>query len=239
VSIQTNISLLSISNSSTSTDNEEQIEINQQSSDRDSSSSREGSSPLPDESEEPKVKHTIDLDPYILHKHLNGISSTVSSLVETDIDKSVNELFDENKSSYLWQNNDYDPRSIRPPPFSQYIKQVRDSKNKIKPVQRRSARIPVRTTKAEQLKLARQQSASENRPDPPQMRSFTAIPQQHSTNRISRSRPNSRSSFRQSESARSCKVALRSDGPLHLSSLLIKQMRQDIQSNRGKYLFHG
>jgi hypothetical protein len=198
-----------------------------------------------DESEEHKAKH-VDLDPYILDKHLNGISSTTSNLFETEIDESVNELFDGNKSSYQWQNDDYDPRSIRPPPFSQHMKHVREARIKLKSTQRRSARIPVRTTKAEQLKLARQRTASEHnssRPHPhpsiaaSQQRFTFKSPVMSSINHISHSRTNSNGSFKQSESARSCKEALRSNAPLHLSSMLAKQMRQDIKSNRGNYLY--
>jgi hypothetical protein len=248
--MQTNLSLLSISDSSKSSQDEDEIDVNQYSRDRDLSSSRESISPLLEESEEPKSKH-IDLDPYIFNKHLKGITSTMNNLVESDFDKSVNELFEGSSSSFRWQNDDYNARLIRPPPFSQYMKTLRESRTKIKPIDRRSARIPVRTTKAEQLKLARQQSANENKPNLPHVRPSTTIPQytssfnssvRHptipSTNRITRTRATSNCSFRQSESARSCKVALGSNGPLLLSSILVKQMRQDIQSNRGKYSKH-
>jgi hypothetical protein len=183
-----------------------------------------------------------------LNKHLNRIPSTISNLVETDIDNSVNALFDDGKSANQWQNDDYDPRSIRPPPFAQYIKQLKDSRTKIQPLQLRSTRIPVRTTKSEQLRLARQQSITENISNLPNRSSSTKIPQHRlsynsptpqstilSTNRIASSRTSSTSSFTRSESAKACKVALNTNGPLLLSSMLVKQMQQDIQSNRGKY----
>ncbi|CAF0736721.1 unnamed protein product [Rotaria sp. Silwood1] len=241
LSIRTNISLLSISNSSKSTHDENEIDDDQHSRDSHSSSSKESTSALLNESEEYKFKH-VNLDLYIFNKHLHGIPCTISHLAEADIDESIDELFDEGKSTYRQQNDEYNPRSIRPPSFSQYIKQIQESRTKTKPMQHRSARIPVRTTKAEQLKLARQQSANEKMPNLPYIRPFTTksygalsfksqirpstIP---SINRTSRTRTNSNSSFRQSESARSCKQALGSNDPLHLSAMLAKQMRQDIQ----------
>ena len=193
-----------------------------------------------DESEQHRDRH-VDLDPYLLNKHLNGISSTVSNLIEANPDQSVSELFDENKSSYKWETEAFNPRSIRPPPFSQYIKQVRESRTKPKSTQRRSARIPVRTTKAEQLKLARQRSASEHNSSLPYLRSSatTSRPRvsHHSTisslHPLTRLRTTSNHTYRQTESARSCKEALHTSGPLTLSSMLIKQMREDIKSNRG------
>ncbi|CAF0781920.1 unnamed protein product [Rotaria sp. Silwood1] len=241
LSIRTNISLLSISNSSKSTHDKNEIDDDQHSRDSHSSSSKESTSALLNESEEYKSKH-VNLDLYIFNKHLHGIPCTISHLAEADIDESIDELFDEGKSTYRQQNDEYNPRSIRPPSFSQYIKQVQESRTKTKPMQHRSARIPVRTTKAEQLKLARQQSANEKMSNLPYIRPFTTksygalsfksqirpstIP---SINRTSRTRTNSNSSFRQSESARSCKQALGSNDPLHLSAMLAKQMRQDIQ----------
>ncbi|CAF3345024.1 unnamed protein product [Rotaria sp. Silwood1] len=241
LSIRTNISLLSISNSSKSTHDKNEIDDDQHSRDSHSSSSKESTSALLNESEEYKSKH-VNLDLYIFNKHLHGIPCTISHLAEADIDESIDELFDEGKSTYRQQNDEYNPRSIRPPSFSQYIKQIQESRTKTKPMQHRSARIPVRTTKAEQLKLARQQSANEKMPNLPYIRPFTTksygalsfksqirpstIP---SINRTSRTRTNSNSSFRQSESARSCKQALGSNDPLHLSAMLAKQMRQDIQ----------
>jgi len=54
-----------------------------------------------------------------------------------------------------------------------------------------------------------------------------------SMNVISRLQTNSNNSFHQPNSSRSCKEALNSNSPLILSALLIKQMRQDIESNRG------
>lgn len=157
----------------------------------------------------------------------------------------MKDLFDENKSSYLWNNDDYNPRSIRPPPYSQHIQKLRESQIKSKLSQRRSARIPVRTTKAEQLKLSRQQSATKTNSNLPIIRSHTTT----STHRLISNSPirnlektslvpfrtSSVNSFRQSESARSCKEALDINKPLLLSAMLIKQMRQDIKSNRGKY----
>ncbi|CAF4589973.1 unnamed protein product [Rotaria sp. Silwood1] len=242
LSIRTNISLLSISNSSKSTHDKNEIDDDQHSRDSHSSSSKESTSALLNESEEYKSKH-VNLDLYIFNKHLHGIPCTISHLAEADIDESIDELFDEGKSTYRQQNDEYNPRSIRPPSFSQYIKQVQESRTKTKPMQHRSARIPVRTTKAEQLKLARQQSANEKMSNLPYIRPFTTksygalsfksqirpstIP---SINRTSRTRTNSNSSFRQSESARSCKQALGSNDPLHLSAMLAKQMRQDIQN---------
>ncbi|CAF0970588.1 unnamed protein product [Rotaria sordida] len=233
ISIPTNISLLSVSSSSKSIHDDNEIDDDQHSRDSDSSSSKESVSSLLNESEEYKAKH-VNLDPYIFNKHLNGIPCTISNLVDADIDESVNELFDESKSSYRQQNDEYNPRSIRPPSFSQYIRQVQESRTKPKPIQRRSARIPVRTTKAEQLKLARQQSANENMSNLPYIRPFTTKSQIRpstisSINRTSRTRTNSNSSPRQSESARSCKLAIDSNDPLQLSAMLAKQMRQDIQ----------
>ncbi|CAF2466330.1 unnamed protein product [Rotaria sp. Silwood2] len=241
LSISTNISLLSISNSSKSTHDDNVIDDDQHSRHSNSSSSKLSTSSLLNESEEFKPKH-VNIDSYIFNKHLHGIPCTISSLVEGDIDEYVNELFDEDKSTYRQQNDEYNPRSIRPPSFSHYIKQVQESRTKTKPIQLRSARIPVRTTKAEQLKLARQQSANENMSHLPSIRPFTTKSQGAlsfksqirpstipSINRTSRTRTNSNNSFRRSESARSCKLALCSHDPLHLSAMLAKQMRQDIQ----------
>lgn len=189
----------------------------------------------------------IPLDVYILNKHLHGIPSTSSKLSAHDIDQAAYELFDESRSSYDIENDEYNPRAIRPPSFTHHIKQVQESRTKTKPVQRRSARIPVRTTKAERLKLARQQSDSFNMPNLPHIRSstmksqptFTSKSQMQSStifsaNTYLRSRTTSSTTLKQSESALSCKSALGTKDPLRLSSMLVRQMRQDIQTNKGK-----
>jgi hypothetical protein len=120
----------------------------------------------------------------------------------------------------------------------------------MKSIQRRSARVSVQTTKAEQFKPTRNQSVNENKPNLPHIRSSTTISQhrlsfnpqmRHSTmssiNHIARLRTNSNYSFSKSESTRSCKEALNSNAPLLLSAMLIKQMRQDIKINRGNYFY--
>jgi hypothetical protein len=172
----------------------------------------------------------------------------MSNLNKDDLDQSVNELFDQSKSTYQWQNEDYDPRSIRPPPFFQYVKQVRDSRTKPKLTPRRSAHIPVRTTKAEQLKLARQKSASEINSNLPSLHFSTMISQSKLSHRSPIRYPTaspmiypsgsrtSNHSFRQIQSARSCREAIDSNRPLVLSSMLIKQMREDIKNNTGNYM---
>ena len=235
-----NLSLLSISSSSESSDDDNEIDINQYSYDRDSSSSRECTCTLFHEPDEHKTK-PVDLDSYIFNKHLNGISSTSSSLAQTDVDKSIRDLFDEDKSSYQQQEEDYNPRAIRPPSFSQYIKRIQDSQTQTKPMQRRSTAIPVRTTKAEQLKLIRQQSASRNTFGLPDIRPVTSFNSQTRsstrplTSTVARPRTSINTSYRRSESAESCKTVLGTNDPLVLSSMLANQMRRDIQSNRGKY----
>ena len=177
-----------------------------------------------------------------------GLTSTRSNLTELDVDPQMRELFEGSKSSSRWPDNDYQARAIRPPPYSQHIQQIKQSLSQRQPIQRRSARTPVRMTRAESLKLERQQSASEYQSDMPKIRPLTSMPQprrsiqsqvRHSTipliKHVSRPRAASDSTFRQSESAQSCKIALRANRPLTLSSHLIRQMRQDIQSNRGEY----
>ena len=245
--IQLNISLLSISNSSHSSDDDDDIDLSPFGQDQDSSSSRSSSSVASIELDEQEIKR-LNIDPYILHKHLFGITSTRTNLAETDVDSRVQELFEGSKSSYRWRNSDYHPRAIRPPPFVEHIEQIKLSNRPIKPLQCRSARSSVRTTRTESLRLDRQQSISTNRNDLPNVRPQTSMPQYRPTfpsqTRHSaiptlkppmiRSRTASDTSYRQSESTRSCKIALGVDGPLHLSSYLIKQMRQDIQTNRGK-----
>lgn len=199
-----------------------------------------------DSAEDRHLQH-VDLDPYILDKHLNGLSSRSGNLLETDCDPSVNELFDESKSAYGWYEDDFDPRSIRPPPFSQHMKQVRDARMKLKETPRRSARIPVRTTKAERLKLARQRSISESNSSMPYLNPLNKSRQSKisprtpnrqqpmpSMSRLSPLQMLKNNGYRHAESAQSCKDALDSKGPLLLSSMLIKQMRQDIKNNRGK-----
>ncbi|CAF1470834.1 unnamed protein product [Adineta steineri] len=233
LSMQTNISLLSISNSSKSNHNNEQYSV-----DKDSSSSQES---IPSLSNEYQAKH-IDLDPYILNKHLNKIPSTISNLAEKDIDASLTILSNDNKSSYQWQHNSYDPRSIQPPPFIEYLQQFRKPKIEIKPIQYRPTLLPVRTTKSEQLKLARLKSTLENisiQSSPRLTQNKTsANSQRHelitpSINHVSHTRTNSNSSsFHRLKSAQACKVALKSIAPLHFSSLLIKQMQEDIQNDR-------
>lgn len=199
-----------------------------------------------DSAEDRHLQH-VDLDPYILDKHLNGLSSRSGNLLETDCDPSVNELFDESKSAYGWYEDDFDPRSIRPPPFSQHMKQVRDARMKLKETPRRSARIPVRTTKAERLKLARQRSISESNSSMPYLNPLNKSRQSKisprspnrqqpmpSMSRLSPLQMLKNNGYRHAESAQSCKDALDSKGPLLLSSMLIKQMRQDMKNNRGK-----
>lgn len=168
-------------------------------------------------------------------------------LLETDRDQSVSELFDESKSSYGWYEDEFKPRSIRPPAFSQHMKQMRDARMKLKMTPRRSAHIPVRTTKAERLKLARQQSISETNSNLPQLIS----PNKSRQSKVSSHSPKRKQSilsfhrlsplqmiknngYRHLDSAQSCKEALDSTGTLLLSELLTKQMREDIKSHRGK-----
>ena len=248
VLVPTNISLLSDSSSSSSSnDTIDLIGTNQHSDRQDSSSSHSSISLCSVELNEQHMKH-LELDPYIFQKHLYGLTSTRSNLNESDVDPQMKELFEGSKSSIRWPENDYQPRAVRPPPFSEHIEQLRKSLSPRKIIQRRSARTPVRMTRAESLKLERQQSASEHRLEVPKIRPLTSMPQprrslqspaRHSTipliKHVSRSRAESDVTFRQSESARSCKIALGVNGPLSLSPYLVKQMRQDIQSNRGEY----
>jgi len=111
-----------------------------------------------------------------------------------------------------------------------------------------SAGIHIRT-KSEQPKFTRQQSASKNKSNLPHIRSYTTASQHRlssnspgryttmsSMNVLSLLQANSNNSSHQSDSSQSCKEALDSNAPLLLSALLIKQMRQDIQSNRGKII---
>lgn len=238
ISIRTNLSLLSISNSSKSSEDDAVDDI----LDDQSSSSRES---LQSSIEDRHVQH-IHLDPYILEKHLNGISSRTGNLGETDCDSSVKDLFDESKSAYGWYEDEFNPRSIRPPAFSQHMKQMRDARMKLKSTPRRSARIPVRTTKAERLKLARQRSISESNASLPYLtprnKSRQSKVTPRSPNRQQRMSSASQllslqtlknNGYRHGDSAQSCKDALDTKGPLLLSSILVKQMRQDIKNNRG------
>ena len=169
-------------------------------------------------------------------------------LLNIDRDHSVSELFDESKSAYGWYEDEFKPRSIRPPPFSQHIKQVRDARMKSKNTSRRSAHLPVRTTKVERLKLARQRSISETNSSLPQVVTSTnkfrqskvsaRSPEQQepisSFSRLSPLQMIKNNGYRHLDSAQSCKEALESKGTLLLSELLTKQMREDIKSNRGK-----
>lgn len=248
VFVPTNLSLLSVSNSSSSSDDTvDLIGTNQRSDRRDSASSHSSISLCSVELNEQHMTH-LELDSYIFQKHLLGLTSTRSNLNESDVDPQMKELFEGSKSSIRWPDNDYQPRAIRPPPFSQHIQQLRKSLSPRKLTQRRSARTPVRMTRAESLKLERQQSASEHQLEVPKIRPLTSMPQprrsvqsvaRHSTipliKHVARSRAESDVTFRQSESARSCKIALGVNGPLNLSPHLVKQMRQDIQSNRGEH----
>lgn len=201
----------------------------------------------------------LNIDPYILHKHLYGMTSTRTNLAEDDVDSFAKHLFDGTRSSlFQSQKQDYHPRAIRPPPFSEHMKQLKKSNQPIKPILCRSARrSSIRTTRTESLRLERQQSAQSKQEEIPKIRPHTSLPQyrrvatafqsqtRHSAipiikSQMVRSRTASDASYRQTESTKSCTIALGLERPLHLSSLLMKQMQQDIQSNRGKIyiVFH-
>ena len=115
--MESNISLLSVSSDS-NTDDSDGTDLDSQSTDR------QIPSPCVDQSEVHRTK-IIHADPYLLDKHLNGISSTQSTLDETDIDQSVKDLFATNKGADHQHDDTFEPRSIRPPPFSDYIEQHR------------------------------------------------------------------------------------------------------------------
>ena len=238
-----NLSLLSVSKSSTSSDDDvEQFDIEKKST----TTSRRSSWISSLESNDFLQKTQLDFDPYILHKHLFAITSTQSNLVATDVDPRTRELFDESRSSFRMENDEFHPRMIRPPPFTDHLEKIRQSFIETNNKQRRSARLSVRTNRAESLRLERLKSASEIREKPMKTRPLTSLPQRsdRSTFRpairnsavpfVTRSFAASESSYRQSESTRSCKLALGIDRPLHLSRFLVKQMRQDISSNRGE-----
>lgn len=131
-------------------------------------------------------------------------------------------------------NEDFDPRAIRPPPFAQHIEQLRRPKGPGKPLPRRPTRIPVRTTRAEQLRLARQQSAPR---EPSTSRKPRVSPRDKTMISI---RPPLRPSTASSdtllriESARSCRTALRSAKPLQFSIQLADQIEREMHDSRGK-----
>ena len=243
LSIITDISLLSVSNSSVDQLDENEISDN-------SSSSQESVSieSLSDE-EEPRAKQN-DLDSYIFDKHLNRIPSTVSRLTETNADQSVQGLLEKRKFRKSDYVEDYDPCSIQGPPYAEYIKQLRGPKMVVKAQQRQSPLIPVRTTRSEQLKLARQRSASNDRSDEFTRNSSAKLSQHNlssnvqkqqpltlTVNHISRLRTNDdHNNFRRVKSAQLCQTALSSGRPLRFSSLLLKQIQQDLQNEKGMHM---
>ena len=147
-SMESNISLLSISSES-NTGDQDGIDLDSQSSDR------ESSSPCVDESEERRAKPT-HIDPYLLDKHLHGKSSTQSTLDDFDIDQSVKDLFATNRCADRRQNDDFEPRSIRPPPFSDYIEQNRHCKGRRTLKQSPSTHSLGRTSTVRPVKLEAQ-----------------------------------------------------------------------------------
>ncbi|CAF0726261.1 unnamed protein product [Adineta ricciae] len=242
LSVITDISLLSVSNSSMDQPDENEISD-------DSSSSQESVSieSLSDE-EEPRAKQN-DLDSYIFDKHLNRIPSTVSRLTETNADQSVQGLLEKKKFRKSDYVEDYDPCSIQGPPYAEYIKQLRGAKKVIKPQQRQSPLIPVRTTRSEQLKLARQRSASNDRSDEFTRNSSAKLSQHNLSSNVQKQQPltpavnhisrlrtdGDHNNFRRAKSAQLCQTALCSGGPLRFSSLLLKQIQQDLQNEKAKY----
>ncbi|UJR33652.1 hypothetical protein I4U23_021085 [Adineta vaga] len=248
LSIVTDISLLSISSSSKSNDNKNEIDYDSSSSEESVSIATIDEDEDEDEDEEHKVQQN-GLDSYIFNKHLNRIPSTISRLRKTDIDQSIYDLFNDNKSIKSCEMDDYNPCSIQGPPFAEYLDQLRRSKMAIKPPSRPSAFIPVRTTRAEQLKLARQRSAINNASNQYTMNAFPKVSQQKpspnvpkqqspipTTSRMSRPTTSGHNgSYRRAKSAQLCQTALSSNRPLRFSALLLKQIQQDIQNEEAQY----
>lgn len=246
-SLQWNLSLLSISSSSSSSDeDEEQFPIRNCSS----SSSQESLKSISIEENEFTDK-SYHLDPYIIHKHIFGINSSQSNLLNSDADRTAKELYHESQSSINWQKDEFDPRAIRPPPYSEHIEKIKKSSQPVRIQRKSSARLFVRSTRAQSLKLERLKSAREipQSNEPMKVRPFTGLPRtveprisqfiRHSAHpllstRISRSYASTDNGDNQSLSTRSCKIALQTNQPLNLSKLLITQMHQDIRSNRGQ-----
>ncbi|CAF1637872.1 unnamed protein product, partial [Didymodactylos carnosus] len=90
------------------------------------------------------------VDTYLLQRHLNQIPKENAHYEQQ---QDFSELFHDLSSGFfnLEDDSSYNPRAIKSPPFSEHIKYLKRPVNS-RPISKRSARIPVRTTKAEELK---------------------------------------------------------------------------------------
>jgi len=227
VSILTNLSLLSVSNKSKISDDDDDLNdiLNSQLSKYEDSSSASSRANSPqqflNESQIHQQKRS-ELDSYIFDKHLHGIPSTHSDLIELDIDPSLNDLFDDSKTMSQLNFDDCSARSIRPPPFIEHIKQIKESQMKSNVNPRRLTRASIRS--ANKSKSIPQQQQQPIRREQTSLSRHSVI---SSMKNLKIPRSTSVHGFQQ---------ALKTTTPLLLSPLLVKQMREDIKCSRGKQI---
>jgi hypothetical protein len=242
--IEFNLSFLSVSNSSTSDDDDDD---DNDLDDPGSPMSVEDAARSTINYDEHRIKR-IKPDPYILHKHLHGISSLESHLVLSDDEQ---ELFDECRRSSYEHDTDYQARAIRPPSFSEHIQQLEQGNRRWTSAKDRSMPMASRNNKSNSLTIERQSNRNTYQQKTVDKRRLTSLhkaqsawslqaqPSMISTNKqsaIVHSRANSEITSRQLQSVRSCQLALKLNKDLQISSHLIEQIHEDVRNNKGKHV---